>query len=72
MPGAHIAGPWNSGQGSVPSSGMSFRGNSFHSQWNPGQTTMPLPSGPEWGNPSQSPSNMMHAQHPMSFMGISQ
>jgi hypothetical protein len=24
MPGAHIAGPWNSGQGSVPSSGMSF------------------------------------------------
>jgi hypothetical protein len=34
--GAHIAGPWNSGQGSVPSSGMSFWSNSFHSQWNPG------------------------------------
>jgi hypothetical protein len=36
MAGAHIAGPWNSGQGSVPSSGMSLWGNSFHSQWNPG------------------------------------
>jgi hypothetical protein len=23
-PGAHIAGPWNSGKGSVPSSGMPF------------------------------------------------
>jgi hypothetical protein len=69
MPGAHIAGPWNSEQGSVPSSGMSFWGNSFHSQWNPGHTSMPLQSGPAWGNPSQSPSNMMHAQHPMSFMG---
>jgi hypothetical protein len=34
--GAHIPGPWNSGQGSVSSSGMSFWGNSFHSQWNPG------------------------------------
>jgi hypothetical protein len=67
--GAHIAGPWNSGQGSVPSSGISFWGNSFHSQWNPGQTTMPLPSGPAWGNPYQCPSNMMHAQHSMSFMG---
>jgi hypothetical protein len=33
--GAHIPGPWNSGQGSVPSAGMSFWGNSFHSQWNP-------------------------------------
>jgi hypothetical protein len=44
--GAHIPGPWNSGQGSVPSSGMSLWGNSFHSQWNPGQTSMPLPSGP--------------------------
>jgi hypothetical protein len=30
---------------------------------------MPLPSGPAWGNPSQSPSNTMNAQHPMSFMG---
>jgi hypothetical protein len=48
---------------------MSFWGNSFHSQWNPGQTTLPLPSRPAWGNPSQSPSNPMHAQHPMSFMG---
>jgi hypothetical protein len=68
-PGAHIPGPWNSGQGFVPSSRMSFWGNSFHSQWNPGQTSMPLPSGPAWGNPSQSPSNTMNAQHPMSFMG---
>jgi hypothetical protein len=68
-PRAHIQGPWNSGQGSVPSSGMSFWGNSFHSQWNPGQTSMPLPLGPAWGNPSQSLSNTMNAQHPMSFMG---
>jgi hypothetical protein len=30
---------------------------------------MPLSSGPAWCNPSQSPSNMMHAQHSMSFMG---
>jgi hypothetical protein len=30
---------------------------------------MPLPTGPAWVNPSQSPSNTMHAQHPMSFMG---
>jgi hypothetical protein len=67
--GAHIAEPWNSGQGSVPSSGMSFWDNSFNSQWNPGQTTMPLPAGPTWGNPSQSPSNTMHAQHSMSLLG---
>jgi hypothetical protein len=33
---------------------------------------MPLPSGPAWGNPSQSPSNTMNAQHPMSFMGNQQ
>jgi hypothetical protein len=52
VPGAHIPGPWNSGQGSVPSSGMPFWGNSFHNQWNPGQTSMPLPSRPAWGNPS--------------------
>jgi hypothetical protein len=57
--GAHIAGPWNSEQGSVPSSRMSL--------W--GQTSMPLPSGPAWGNPSQSPSNTMNSQHLMSFMG---
>jgi hypothetical protein len=55
-PGAHIPGPWNSGQGSVPSSGMSFWGNSFHSQWNPRQTSMLIPAGPAWSNPSQSPS----------------
>jgi hypothetical protein len=67
--GAHIPGPWNSGQGSVPSSGMSFWGNSFHSQWNPRQTSMPIPTGLAWSNPSQSPSNTMNAQHPMSFMG---
>jgi hypothetical protein len=29
--GAHIAETWNSGQGSVPSSGISFWGSSFHS-----------------------------------------
>jgi hypothetical protein len=70
--GAHIPGPWNSGQGPVPSSGIPFWGNSFHIQWNPGQTSMPLPSRPAWGNPSQSPSNTMNAQHPMSFMGNQQ
>jgi hypothetical protein len=67
--GAHTAGPWNSGQGSVPSSGMLFCGNSFNNQWNPRQTTMPLPTGPAWGNPSQSPLNTMHTQHSMSFLG---
>jgi hypothetical protein len=70
--GAHIPGPWNSTQGSVPSSGMSFWGNSFHNQWSPGQASMPLPTGLAWGNPSQSPSNTMNAQHPMSFMGNQQ
>jgi hypothetical protein len=69
MLGAHIVGPWNSRQGSIPSSGIPFWGNSFHSQWNPGQTSMPLPSVLAWGNPSQIPSNTMHAQHPMSFIG---
>jgi hypothetical protein len=68
-PGAHTTGPWNSGKGFFPSSRMLFWGNSFHSQWNPGQTTMPLPSGPAWDNPSQSPSNTMNTQHRMSFMG---
>jgi hypothetical protein len=29
------SGPWNSWQGSVPSSGMLIWGNSFHNQWNP-------------------------------------
>ena len=56
---AHIAGPWNLGQGSIPSSGMSFWGNSFNSQWNLRQTTMPLPIGLAWGNPSQCPLNTM-------------
>jgi hypothetical protein len=70
--GAHIPGPWNSEQGSVPSSGMPFWGNSFHSQWNPRQASMPLPTGPTWGSPSQSPSNTMNTQHPMSFMGNQQ
>jgi hypothetical protein len=67
--GAHIPGPWNSGQGSNPATGMPFWGNAFHNQWNPGQTTMPLPTGPAWSNPSQSPQNTMNAQQPMSFMG---
>jgi hypothetical protein len=30
---------------------------------------MPIPAGPTWGNPSQSPSKTMNAQHTMSFMG---
>jgi hypothetical protein len=33
--GEHIVGPWNSGQGSIPSSRMLFWGNSFHILWNP-------------------------------------
>jgi hypothetical protein len=67
--GENLAGPWNSWQGSVPSSGMPIWGNFFHNQWNPGQTTMPIPTGLAWGNPSQSPSNTMHAQPSMSFLG---
>jgi hypothetical protein len=67
--GANIPGPWNSGQGSNPATGMPFWGNAFHNQWNPEQTTMPLPTGPAWNNPSQSPQNTMNAQNPMSFMG---
>jgi hypothetical protein len=46
----------------------SIWGNSFHNQWNPEQTTMPIPTGPAWGNPSQSPSNIMHAQQSMSYL----
>jgi hypothetical protein len=68
-PGENLVGPWNSGQGSVPSSGMPIWGNSFHNHWNPRQTTMPIPTGPAWGNPSQSPSNTMHAQQSMSYLG---
>jgi hypothetical protein len=67
--GANLPGPWNSGQGSVPSSGMSILGNSFHNQWNPGQATMPIPTGPAWGIPSESHSNTMHAQQSMSYLG---
>jgi hypothetical protein len=48
---------------------MPIWGNSFHNQWNPGQTTMPIPTEPAWGNPSQSPSNTMHAQPSMSYLG---
>jgi hypothetical protein len=67
--GENLVGPWNSGQGSVPSSGMSIWSNSFHNQWNPEQNTMPIPMRPAWGNPSQSPSNIMHAQQSMSYLG---
>jgi hypothetical protein len=63
------SGPWNSGQGSILSSGMLIWGNYFQNQWNPRQTTMPIPTGPAWGNPSQSPSNIMHAQPSMSYLG---
>jgi hypothetical protein len=45
---------------------MSIWGNSFHNQWNPEQSIMPIPTGPTWGNPSQSPSNVMHAKPSMS------
>jgi hypothetical protein len=69
MLGANIPGPWNSGQGSNLATGMSFWGNAFHNQWNPGQATMPLPTGSAWNNPSQSPQQTMNAQNPMSFMG---
>jgi hypothetical protein len=67
--GANILGPWNSGQGSNPATGMPFWNNAFHNQWNPGQATMPLHTGPAWNNLSQSPQNTMNAQNPMSFMG---
>jgi hypothetical protein len=30
---------------------------------------MPIPTGPAWGNPSQSPSNTMHVQQSMSYLG---
>jgi hypothetical protein len=30
---------------------------------------MPIPTGLAWGNPSQSPSNTMHAQQSMSYLG---
>jgi hypothetical protein len=30
---------------------------------------MPIPTGPTWGNPSQSPSNIMHAQPSLSSLG---
>jgi hypothetical protein len=30
---------------------------------------MPIPTGPTWGNPSQSPSNVMHAQPSISYFG---
>jgi hypothetical protein len=69
MLGANIPGPWNSGQGSNLATGMPFWGNAFHNQWNPGQATMPLPTGSAWNNPSQSPQQTMNAQNPMSFMG---
>jgi hypothetical protein len=33
------------------------------------QTTMPIPTGPTWCNPSQIPLNIMHAQQSMSYLG---
>jgi hypothetical protein len=69
-PGTSSAsGPWNSWQGSVPSSGMSIWGNYFHNQWNPGQGTMPIPIGSAWGNPSQSPPNVVHVHPSTSYFG---
>jgi hypothetical protein len=57
------------GRDPVPSSGMPIWGNSFHNQWNPRQGTMPIPMGSAWGNPSQSPLNVMHAQPSTSYFG---
>jgi hypothetical protein len=59
--------PWNSWQGSVPSLGILIGWNSFHNQWNPGQGAVPMPLGSTWGNPSQSSSNVMHAQPSRSY-----
>jgi hypothetical protein len=63
------SGPWNSWQGSIPSSRMLIWGNYFHNQCNPRQSTMPIPTGPTWGKPCQSPSNVMHTQPSMSYFG---
>jgi hypothetical protein len=69
-PGTSSAsGPWNSWQGSVPSLGILIWGNYFHSQWNPGQGTMPIPMGPTLGNPSQNPPNVMHTHPSTSYFG---
>jgi hypothetical protein len=69
-PGTSFAsGPWNSWQGSVPSLGMPIWGNSFHNQWNPKQGTMLIPMGSTWGNPSQSPLNVVHAHPSTSYFG---
>jgi hypothetical protein len=48
---------------------MLIWGNSFHNQWNPRKGTMPIPMGSAWGNPSQSPPNVMHAQPSTSHFG---
>jgi hypothetical protein len=48
---------------------MLIWGNSFHNQWNPGQGAIPMPMGSAWGNPSQSPPNVMHAQPSTSYFG---
>jgi hypothetical protein len=55
-----------SGQGSNPTTGVPFWGNAFHNQWNPGQATMPLPTGTAWNNPSQSP--QQHDECPKSYV----
>jgi hypothetical protein len=48
---------------------MLIRGNYFHNQWNPGQGTMHILTGSAWGNPSQSPLNVMHTQPSTSYFG---
>jgi hypothetical protein len=48
---------------------MSIWGNYFHNQWNPRQGTMSIPMGSAWGNPSQSPLNVMNAQLSTSYFG---
>lgn len=49
--------------------GMSIWGNSFHNQWNPRQGAVTMLMGSAWGNPSQSPLNVIHAQPYMSYFG---
>jgi hypothetical protein len=48
---------------------MSIWGIFFHNQWNLRQGAIPMPMGSTWGNPSQSPLNVMHAQSSMCYFG---
>jgi hypothetical protein len=48
---------------------MSIWDNYFHNQWNLEQGAILIPMGSAWGNPSQGPPNVMHAQPSMSYFG---